>query len=223
MHDEDPATPADVRALYGEPNPRAVAKQLAQLDRHARHFVELSPFLVIASAAGDGRCDATPRGDAPGFVVVLDDTRLAIPDRIGNHRVDTMMNVATNPQLGLIFFVPGIDESLRINGRARLSCDPELLASMAVGEKRPTAALVVDIDEVFFHCGKALMRADLWNAQKKVPRASFPSLGEILADQIPHGWDGVDPKTSALRRGSRRAMPSVSTETTCPGPLPIRA
>ena len=106
----------EIRAHYGQPDPRVVAKQLTRLDRHARAFIALSPFLVIASADAEGRCDATPRGDAPGFVAVLDEATLLIPDRIGNRRVDTMMNVAGNPQLGLIFLVPGINETLRVNG-----------------------------------------------------------------------------------------------------------
>ena len=159
---------------------------MCRLDRHARTFIGLSPFLVIASADDAGRCDATPRGDAPGFVAVLDDRRLAIPDRLGNRRVDTMMNVAANPHVGLIFMVPGIAETLRVNGRARLARDADMLAAMAVRDRPPTAALLVDIEEVFFHCGKAMIRSDLWNPDKKVPRDSFPSLGRIMADQMPH-------------------------------------
>lgn len=184
MPDGELTTAADVRALYGEPDARVIAKQLTRLDQHARRFIALSPFLVIASADEDGRCDATPRGDAPGFVTVLDDTRLAIPDRIGNRRVDTMMNVASNPRLGILFLVPGINETLRVNGRARVSCDHAVLDPMTVHGKRPRVALLVEVEEVFFHCGKALMRSDLWNPERKVPRASFPSLGQVLADQL---------------------------------------
>jgi hypothetical protein len=191
MPDIAPSTATEIRELYGQPDPKVYAKQLPRLDRHARAFIELSPFLVLASADAEGHCDATPRGDAPGFVVVLDDAVLAIPDRIGNKRVDTMLNVAANPQVGLIFFVPGINESLRVNGRASISQAPDLLDAMAVHGKQPLAALVVEIEEVFFHCGKALIRSDLWNPEKKVPRASFPTLGRILADQISQG-QGVE-------------------------------
>ena len=161
-----------------------MAKQLTRLDRHARAFIALSPFLVIASADAEGRCDATPRGDAPGFVAVLDEATLLIPDRIGNRRVDTMMNVAGNPQLGLIFLVPGINETLRVNGRAAMTRDAALLAPLAAQGKPPLAGLLVSVEEVFFHCGKAMMRSGLWDASRQVPRASFPSLGRILADQL---------------------------------------
>ncbi|MGY2047554.1 pyridoxamine 5'-phosphate oxidase family protein [Methylobacterium sp. JK268] len=173
-----------IRDHYGEPSPRAVRKQLAQLDGHARAFIALSPFLVIASAGADGRGDATPRGDAPGFVSVRDPSTLLIPDRPGNRRVDTMLNVAANPQVGLIFMVPGIDEMLRVNGRAAFTTDPALLGPLAVAGKSPVAGLTVAVEEVYFHCGKAAMRARLWEPDARVARSSFPSLGRILADQI---------------------------------------
>ena len=187
MQEQVSVDAAETRALYGQPDERVLAKQLTRLDRHARHFIGLSPFVIVASADAEGRCDATPRGDGPGFVAVLSDTSLAIPDRVGNRRVDTMMNVAANPQVGLIFLVPGIDETLRVNGRARLVRDPALLGSMEVRGRQPVAALEVAVEEVFFHCGKALIRAGLWNPDKQVERASFPSLGRILADQIAGG------------------------------------
>ena len=192
MPSDDPITAAEVRTLYGEPNPRVIAKQLTRLDHHARGFIALSPFLVIASADGEGRFDATPRGDAPGFVAVLGDARLAIPDRIGNRRLDTVMNVVANPRVGLVFLVPGIDETLRVNGRAGLSREGDLLAAMAVRGKPPTAALVVEVEEVFFHCGKALMRSELWNPEKTVPRSAFPSLGSILSDQLALGREEAE-------------------------------
>ncbi len=177
-------TPATIRAHYGEPSARALGKQLSQLDCHARAFIALSPFLVIASSDADGRGDATPRGDRPGFVAVLDDTRLLIPDRPGNKRVDTMLNVAQNPGVGLLFLVPGIDESLRVNGNAQFTADAALLAPESVAGKAPLAGLLVDVEEVFFHCGKALVRSRLWDAGTKVERSTFPTFGRILADQI---------------------------------------
>jgi PPOX class probable FMN-dependent enzyme len=173
-----------VREHYGAPSPMSLAKELTRLDQHCRAFIALSPFVVLASASADGRCDATPRGDAPGFVTVLDDTRLAIPDRTGNKRVDTILNLQENPHLGLLFLVPGVAETLRVNGRAHVSLDPALLAPMAVDGKIPCAATVLDIEEVYFQCGKALIRSDLWNPERVLPRRSFPSLGKILADQI---------------------------------------
>lgn len=179
-----------VRAHYGEPGELARRKQLAALDRHARAFIALSPFLVVASADAAGRADATPRGDAPGFVAVLDDATLLIPDRRGNNRVDTMLNIAENPHVGLLFMVPGIDETLRVNGTARITTDARLLTPLAVQGKVPAAGLLVGVEEVFFHCGKALIRSRLWDVKRQVERRSFPTLGRIVADQIA----GADPQ-----------------------------
>ncbi len=182
--DGDLATPDRVRAHYGEPNPRSLLKQLDRIDAHARRLISLSPFVVIASADAEGRADATPRGDAPGFVAVLDERTLLIPDRPGNNRVDTMLNVAANPHVGLLFMVPGIVETLRVNGSARVVADPTLLAPLAVNGKAPSAGLLISVRDVYFHCGKALIRADLWNPERHVPRSEVPSLGRILADQL---------------------------------------
>ncbi|HEY1260864.1 MAG TPA: MSMEG_1061 family FMN-dependent PPOX-type flavoprotein, partial [Stellaceae bacterium] len=124
-----------LREIYGEPHERAVKKQLSRLDKHARNFIALSPFLVIASSDPSGRCDASPKGDAPGFVRVIDDRTLLIPDRLGNNRTDTLDNLLARPGVGLIFFVPGINETLRVNGRASVTVDPELLEPLAVHGK----------------------------------------------------------------------------------------
>lgn len=183
----DLTTREAVRAHYGAPNPRVLAKDRAALDTHARAFIALSPFVVIASSDAAGRADATPRGDAPGFVAPLDDATLLIPDRRGNNRVDTMMNVVENPRVGLVFMVPGLMETLRVNGRARIVTEPDLLAPLAAQGKVPAAGLLVAIEEVFFHCGKALIRSDLWNAERQLPRAAFPSLGRIMSDQLQDG------------------------------------
>lgn len=175
---------AAVRAHYGEPSHMSKAKQMDRLDRHCRAFIALSPFLVIATSDADGRADASPRGDIPGFVSVLDDKTLVIPDRTGNKRVDTIMNVAQNPHVGLLFLAPGIPESLRVNGPASVSVDPALLAPLTVQGKAPDCAIVVTTEEVFFHCAKPLIRSHLWDPDRRVPAGSFPSLGRILADQI---------------------------------------
>jgi uncharacterized protein len=175
---------AAVRTHYGTPSQMSLAKELKQLDKHCRAFIALSPFVVLASADAQGRCDASPRGDAPGFVTVLDDLTIAIPDRTGNKRVDTILNMTDNPRVGSLFLVPGVSETLRVNGRARISLEPALLASMAVNGKPPLSALLIDIEEVYFQCAKAILRSDLWNPEKKVPRGTFPSLGRVLADQI---------------------------------------
>jgi uncharacterized protein len=173
-----------LREIYGMPGERAVKKQLRRLDRHCRAFIARSPFLVIASADASGRCDASPKGDAPGFVQVVDDATLLIPDRLGNNRVDTLGNLVARPGVGLIFFVPGISETLRVNGRARVVAEPTLLEPFAVNGKVPRSGIWVSVEEVYFHCGKALIRSDLWNPEKQVRRGEFPSLGRILAEQI---------------------------------------
>jgi len=173
-----------LRESYGSPGERALKKQLSRLDKHCRDFIARSPFLVIASADPSGRCDASPKGDAPGFVQVIDDTTLLIPDRLGNNRVDTLANLVARPGIGLIFFVPGINETLRVNGRACITTDPALLEPLAVNGKVPRSAILVTAEEIYFHCGKALIRSDLWNPDKQVRRSDFPSLGRILADQI---------------------------------------
>jgi len=173
-----------LREVYGAPSERSLKKQLNRLDKHCRDFVARSPFLVIASADTSGRCDASPKGDAPGFVRVIDDETLLIPDRLGNNRVDTLGNLVARPGVGLIFFVPGINETLRVNGRARVTTDPALLEPLAVNGKVPRSGILVTAEEIYFHCGKALIRSDLWNPEKQIGRSDFPSLGRILADQI---------------------------------------
>jgi uncharacterized protein len=181
--------PQLLREIYGEPSERAVKKQLTRFDRHCRNFIALSPFLVVASSDASGRCDASPKGDAPGFVRVVDDTTLLIPERLGNNRVDTLANVLARPGIGLIFFVPGINETLRVNGRASVTTDPELLEPLAVNGKTPRSGILVAAEEIYFHCGKALIRSDLWNPQKRVARGAWPSLGRIIAEQV----GGLDP------------------------------
>jgi uncharacterized protein len=175
---------AELREIYGPPGERSVKKQLSRFDKHCRAFIARSPFVVIASSDPSGRCDASPKGDAPGFVQVLDDETLLIPDRLGNNRVDTIGNLLERPGVGLIFFVPGLNETLRINGRARVTTDPALLKPLAVNGKVPRSGILVAAEEIYFHCGKALIRSDLWNPEKQLRKSEFPSLGRILADQI---------------------------------------
>lgn len=174
---------AALRAHMGAISLLAERKVLHALDRHSRAFIALSPFLVLASADADGRLDASPRGDPPGFVQVLDDRTLLLPDRPGNNRVDSFANILAAPGVGLIFFVPGIGETLRVNGAARLLTDQEALAESAVNGRMPRTGLLIAIDEVFFHCAKALRRARLWDPTAQVERSTFPSLGRIIAEQ----------------------------------------
>lgn len=169
--------------LYAPPSELALAKQLDHVDAHAAHFIAQSPFLVLSTCGAQGRCDASPRGDAPGFVVVASPSRLLLPDRPGNNRIDSLKNLSVNPRVGLLFFVPGVLETLRVNGRARVSDEPQLLASMAVDGRLPRSALEIDVEEVYFHCGKALKRSRLWETSDPERASSIPSLGRILADQ----------------------------------------
>lgn len=178
-----------LRAYYGAPSERGAKKQMAQLDAHARAFIALSPFMVIASATANG-ADASPKGDPPGFVKVIDEHTLLIPDRPGNNRVDTMGNVVENPRVGLLFLVPGMCETLRVNGRARITTDPELLEPLSVKGKPPRSGMIIDVDEVYLHCGKAVIRANLWDPERHIDRKSFPSMGRMLADQI-GGYDAA--------------------------------
>jgi PPOX class probable FMN-dependent enzyme len=181
-------TDADsVRAHYGEPSYIAKSKQLGHLDQHCRAFIELSPFVVVATTDAHGRADASPRGDVPGFVAVLDEKTLLIPDRTGNKRADSTTNVTANPHVGLLFLVPGINETLRVNGVVRITVDLAVLTPHSVAGKVPVSGMLVTAEEVFFHCGKPLIRANLWNPDRCVVRERFPSLGKILADQIAGG------------------------------------
>lgn len=174
---------AALRGCYAAPNETVQKKILTRLDAHARAFIALSPLVMLATGGPDG-ADCSPRGDAPGFVRIEDDTTLLLPDRRGNNLIDSLRNLVRQPAVGLLFLVPGINETLRVNGTARVVADPARLAPLAVQGKVPASALEIGVREVFFHCGKALIRSELWNPDRHVPRAAFPTLGRVLADQI---------------------------------------
>lgn len=173
-----------LRTRYGDPHERAVLKETTSLHRHHRRFIELSPFVTISSTGPDGRGDVSPRGEKPGFVHILDDKTIAIPDRPGNNRLDTLSNVVTNPNVGLMFLLPGINEILRINGRAELRDDADLMDLFVVGGKLPRLVMLVHVEQAYLHCAKALMRSALWSETTKVSRNSLPSMGEMLRDMI---------------------------------------
>ena len=178
-------TMARLREAYPPPAARAGLKILDHLDVHCRKFISLSPFYVISSARADGRSDASPRGDPPGSLAcVLDDKTLLLPDRPGNRQVDTLMNLVERPYVGLVFFVPGMTETLRVNGKAEISTAAEHLEPLAIKGRLPVSVLKVTVEEAFLHCAKALIRARLWEADAQVDRASFPTYGQVLADQI---------------------------------------
>ena len=174
-----------LRTVYRPPAAQAGLKVLDHLDSHCRRFIGLSSFYVISSARADGRADASPRGDPPGSLAyVPDDKTLLLPDRPGNRQVDTLMNLVESPGVGLLFLVPGFTETLRINGQAEISTDPELLEPLAIKGKPPISVLRVTVEEAFLHCAKALIRARLWDPSARVERSCFPTYGQVLADQI---------------------------------------
>jgi PPOX class probable FMN-dependent enzyme len=174
---------AAVRRHYGEPLERAVLKSLARLDSHMKQFVALSPFVVIGSSTAAG-ADVTPRGDQPGFVHVIDDTTLLVPDWPGNNRLDTLTNVASNPHIAMLFFIPGVDETLRVNGVAAVTFEPALLQRWQVGGKEPRSVMRVSVREAYLHCAKALIRSRLWRGDYAIERHRLPSYGQMLKDQI---------------------------------------
>lgn len=174
---------AQLRALMGDPvAPSVVEKTLTSLDRHCRAFVGRSPFVLIASSDSDGRMDVSPKGDAPGFVQILDENTLAIPDRPGNQRFDTFRNLLQSPRVGLIFLIPGKRETLRIGGNAQVVRDQELLESMAAKNKIPSLAIVVHVDEAFFHCSKCMIRSRLWQPDHWPSLEGLPTLAETMKD-----------------------------------------
>ena len=177
-------TEAELRAILGTPGPRAVMKERTILDGHCRAFIGLSPFVLVATADKDGRCDVSPKGDAPGFVQVIDERHLVIPDRPGNRRLDGMGNLLTNPRVGLIFLVPGRQETLRVNGRACITRDPALLELCIAQGKTPTLAIGVEVEECFLHCAKAFLRSRLWAGDTWPAPDALASLGCVLHDQI---------------------------------------
>ncbi len=160
----------------------AVHKELRAIDAHARRFIERSPFVFIGSQDGSGNADVSPKGDQPGFVRVLDDTTLAVPDRPGNNRLDTWRNIVENPAVGLIFLIPGMNETLRINGQARLTNDAELCAQMHVNDRPALAVMILKVQEVYMHCAKAFIRSNLWKPDTWPDRKEMPTLGQMLKD-----------------------------------------
>jgi PPOX class probable FMN-dependent enzyme len=172
-----------LRELVGTPSERAVKKQLATLDRHCRAFIERSPFVLLGTSGADGRCDVSPKGDRPGFVLILDGQTLVIPDRPGNKRLDSLHNVITNPHVGLLFMIPGMDETLRVNGTAELVRDEDLLERLAVDGKQPLLGILVHVEEAFLHCARSFLRAQLWDPEHYMPREQMPSLARMITDQ----------------------------------------
>lgn len=177
------ADETDLRALFEPTHNLAVLKELDFLDKHACAFIARSPFVCLGTQDMKGKADVSPRGDPVGFVKVLDEKTLAIPDRPGNNRLDSLTNILANPSVGLLFIIPGFDDTLRINGRATLVTDPALLETMTVNKKTPKLAIVVRVTEVFLHCAKAFRRSKLWDPDHHQDRKEMPSLSKIILDQ----------------------------------------
>jgi PPOX class probable FMN-dependent enzyme len=197
---------ATLRSCYPQPSRLAQLKQLDHIDGYCRAFIERSPFLVIGSTRPGRGTDVSPRGDAPGFVRVLDEHTLAIPDRPGNNRLDTMSNIVGDAEVGLLFFIPGIEETVRVNGTARLSRDPALLAGSSVQGKVPGMMIVVTVREAFYHCSKALKRAKLWQEDYRLPRSVLPSLGRIIVEQTRTTEISVEQADAAIAKSARERL-----------------
>lgn len=176
-------TEEELRDKFGEVHPLALAKTRPALDRYAKQFIAMSPFLVISTADASGKADLSPRGDPPGFVHIVDDATILIPDRPGNNRLDTMANIVANPQVGCLFFIPGFEDTLRLNGRARITDDAGLLAHCTVNGKPPKVGILISVEEVFMHCAKALKRSKFWGPEYRQDRAQMPSIARIILDQ----------------------------------------
>ena len=174
----------ELRDVYKPPAPRASQKVLGHLDVHCQSFIALSPLCVLSSAGANGQADASPRGDPPGFVQVLDEKTLLLPDRPGNNQVDSLQNIVQNPGVGLLFFVPGMNETLRVKGKAEIVTDAETLELMTWKQRAPLSGLKVTVEEAFLHCGRALIRSRLWDSDAQIDRPTFPTYGQVLADQI---------------------------------------
>jgi len=173
----------DLRTVYAQPSKGVRDKVFPHLDKHSRRFLELSPFFCIGSSQPNGLGDVSPRGGEPGFVHALDDRHIAFPDRPGNNRLDTLSNIVHQPAVGLLFFLPGVNDMLRINGLASVSTEEALMQRFVHEGKRPRSVVIVETQEVYFHCSKALRRSDLWNPDKRIEKGAFPTLGQIVRDQ----------------------------------------
>ena len=188
---------AALRQVYGEAKGRSLKKQIDHIDRHCARFVALSPFVVISSGDVQGALDASPRGGEPGFVRVADSHTLLIPDSPGNNRLDTVTNIIATGSVGLLFMIPGVDETLRVNGRARLNDDAALLATFADVKRTPKLVIEVTVIDAYLHCAKAFMRSKLWLAESRIERTLLPTMGEMLSDQT--GMPGAPETPAAMR------------------------
>lgn len=177
-------TEDELRSMMGFPSELVKNKTISTIDYHCRDFISKSPFLVLSTSDKEGYCDVSPRGDLPGFVQVLNENQLVIPERPGNKRMDSMRNILSNPRVGLIFFIPGLGETLRVNGQATLIKDPEILESMAVKGKAPLVGIAVEVEECFIHCAKSFIRSGLWDPSSWQEKGLLPSVASIISDHV---------------------------------------
>jgi len=180
-----------LEALYDAPLPRSLIKEIDYISEHYRAFIEQAPFVVVATSGPEG-LDCSPRGDPPGFVRVWDEKTVLIPDRRGNNRLDTLRNLVRDPRISLLFLIPGVGETLRINGHTDIVTDPALCASFTMQGKVPTSVLVITVERVYFQCQKALVRSRLWSAEAQIPRSALPSTGQILEARSQGDFDGAE-------------------------------
>jgi PPOX class probable FMN-dependent enzyme len=184
----------ELEAIIGTPSELIRTKETPYLTPLIREFILASPYVLLATAAADGTCDVTPRGDPPGAIAVIDERTIAIPDRLGNRRVDSMRNIISNPHIGMFFLIPGVDETVRVNGRATITREPGLLEQLAVNGKLPKVAIVVEIEEVFAHCARSILRSKLWEPESWPDPDTIPTLAAIMAEQkqlaLPDESDG---------------------------------
>ena len=184
--------------LYAQPTERALRKDIGHIDKHGRRLIELSPFVVLATS-NQQQADSSPRGGHPGFVKVVDEHTLLIPDWGGNNRLDTLHNLLQHPAIGLLFLIPGLQETLRINGEATLTREPQLLQLCAEKDKLPKLVIRVQVHEAYLHCAKSILRAALWDPAAQVDTATQPSAGEIIKDQLQHN-DAIETRDEMLAR-----------------------
>lgn len=174
----------ELRSNFGEPMDLSLKKQLGKLDVHCKDFISRSPFLCIGTSDASGKTDVSPRGDPPGFVQILDDSTIFIPDRPGNNRLDTMSNIVANPNVGLFFLIPGFEDTLRVNGKASIVKDQEILERCAVNRKVPGMGIMVEVNEAYLHCAKAVRRSKLWQAESQQDRKEMPTLAQMILEQV---------------------------------------
>jgi PPOX class probable FMN-dependent enzyme len=185
------ATVEQLEAIYGQPNEASTVKVADRITPHYRALIDKSPFAVLATSGPEG-LDCSPRGDLPGFVRVYDDVTLTMPDRRGNNRIDSLRNIVRDPRVALLFLIPGSGSTLRVNGRAQVSADPDLLASFRIDGKSPRSVIVLTVDEIYFQCARAIVRSQLWNPDKHVDPTGLPTPGQILAEMSENRVGGED-------------------------------